>query len=138
MREVNDEKGIARGQIYLAETYQDQSLDSLAISYYSSGLEMYQSAKDYYREADALGNLSMAYLRQKNIEKAILYGNKSLEISQEKGFSRVSKDVSEVLFQAYKTRDHYEKALEMHELHLKMRDTIMSEENQRGGLQARV
>ena len=105
------------------------------IKYFNQSLGLRQEIGDRGGEAATLASLGMSYYSLNNYPRAIDLGSQALLISQEIGDIRTIKDASEDLFRAYKKSGDYRKALEMYELSVEMRDSVLNEENQRALIQ---
>jgi len=105
----------------------------------------YPEAMMYYRQAfqifDTIGSahgvamsrLSMAevFLQQERIQEACSNAEISLNMAQNIGAIEVSKNASELLYRIYKKQGRAWQALEMHELHVTLEDSIERDENKR-------
>ena len=82
-----------------------------------------------------LFNLSKAYLYKGDIEKANLYGQKSLIISKKIGFPSSIRDASEVLQKIAIQKNNYKRAYYMQKLYYKMDDSISNQSTKEGIIQ---
>lgn len=110
----------------------------MAADDFASGQTNYAAAHRLFEElgqskgvAATLAKSAKAYLSEGDKGKAIAHAKKALILAQENGLVTETTDAAEVLYGAYKAIGKHAEALEMHELHVSMRDSMLSEENQR-------
>lgn len=144
-REVDDQYGIASslsniGRIYKyqgdAEKIKGNEVTSdenyaMALDYYDQCLQIYKEIEYLKGEAIAYNYIGAVYSEQENFDQALLYSNKGLKLAREIGAAGETQEAAQNLWGIYKGLGNYKSALEMHELFISTRDTILSEENQR-------
>ena len=105
---------------------------------FQNAYECLKIAESYANDLNNEISLSYAYLYlgklffyQKDLQKAKKYLIKSMKISQNKSLKINISEGAELLYQIYYLNDKYEQALKMRNLHFKMKENILSEENKR-------
>ena len=102
-----------------------------AFEFYEKSSTLSLALGDPSSASASLGNLAHLYRETGNPSKAYEYDLRSLEFAKEAHEPRAIRDAANELYLFLKTTGNTTKALEMHELYITMRDSIMSEENQR-------
>ena len=118
--------------------YKDQGNYEQALDYFSKSLKICEEAGNNYGIAVSLGNIGDVYCKQNNTEKAISIGEKGLRLALEVGVVATIRDNSTFLFETYQKSGNYKKALEMHQLHIEMRDSIENIEVQKKSLKLKM
>ena len=129
--EMGSEGGIASIQNSIATTYRDQGNHEAAIKWYNQALELRQKMGLRDGEAGTLNGMARTYLDIKDYPNAIRYGENAQELARELGNAGQISSSAMVLYQCYKASGRTSKALEMHELWVRMRDSLKGEESQR-------
>ncbi len=97
------------------------------------GKEEYSKALDYSFKCIKLGrnyqlsDIGRIYFKMKNYQKAEEYAKKSFELAQKSGNPGSIGYNAKSLSDIYKAEKKFDKALEMYELHIKMRDSTQNE-----------
>jgi len=116
----------------LGAAYQSLEDYDKALAYYRMSLNAADSIGFAEGSSQALCNMARIDIDWKSdYGAAIIKLNRAMTLANEIEEPDDIRDVSKVLYDAYKHLGKDEKALEMYELHIQMRDSIMSEENQR-------
>ena len=102
-----------------------------AIAYIEQGLSMSEENGFKLGIVEGYKNLGEIYYQTGDYTKAIGNGKKSLKIAQALNAVDLIKDAAQILYKAYKAKGELFQAIEMYELHIAIRDSIQSEENQR-------
>jgi signal transduction histidine kinase len=77
----------------------------------------------------SLNNIGFLYLQQGNYNSALLFSRRALNMAKEVGAVSQTRDTARSLWEIHKNSGNYKQGLEMHELYIMMRDSILSEEN---------
>ena len=133
--ELGDKKGIASSLGTIGSIYGDQGDYGNAIDYYTSSLKIREEIGDKKGIAISLTNIGLIYHYQGDYLKAIEKCSKALSIAMEIGDIERIKDVSRNLWEINKKLGKHSQALEMHELHIEIRDSILSIENKEAIIQ---
>lgn len=109
---------------------------------YENALSYYQKSIKIKKEVDAKSGIAMTYHDMGavykdvgNYKKAIEYGNLSLNIAQDIGNATNIRDASQLLWEVNKKLGRSKISLEMYELFVTTRDSLISQENQKAILQ---
>ena len=111
--------------------YFDRAEYDTAYTYFKESYELFQSYEDESGSIIPMNNMGRIEFERGNNSKAIRLSSKALKIAEEVGNIMGINHASEFLYEVYKKAGNKAKALEMHELYLSSRDSILSEENQR-------
>ncbi len=130
-QEIDDKPGIAKSLGSIGMLYTTLKEYDKALECYNQSLKINQEVEDRQGQANAYGNLGAIYLALNEPAKAIAYLTTGLKIAQEIGVILEIQSASENLYKAYKQIGKKKEALEMHELTIKMRDSIYSEESKK-------
>ena len=114
------------GDIYRIQGYQDTAME-----YYTNSLKIQQKIGDKFGITNSLNKVGLVYLLQGDMTKAISHSTRALAIAKELNAANEIRDAASCLYKSYKAIGKRSKAFEMYELYITMRDSILSEENQR-------
>lgn len=129
--EIDDKRGVAASLVNIGNIYKEQGSYEESLDFYRRSNTVYETIGDKSGIASSLISMGNIHYEIDNYKKAIDYGLQALNIAQESGMVKVTKGASETLWQAYNKTGNYRQALEMYELYIQMRDSILSEENQK-------
>ncbi|HWY10560.1 MAG TPA: tetratricopeptide repeat protein [Bacteroidia bacterium] len=129
--EVNDVNGIGISLNNIGGIYNYLGDYDKALEFFNRSLAIRQKNNDKQGESISWNNIGGIYLKKKNFKLAEENCLKSLQIAKELGFPEFIRRTTETLKNIYKATGNHEKALEMFELQIKMRDSINSRESQR-------
>jgi len=129
--EMKDKPGISNTLGNLGLVYEDMLQPEVAKSFLYRGLQLQIEMEDNLGIASTQTILARIYFSQNDTQKALNYANEALTLSQQSGNPEEIGKAAEILYKVYKHKDDYSNALKMHKLHRLMRDSIMSEENQK-------
>ncbi len=129
--DLDDKQAIANTLNYIGSIYLDKSKLLLSLEYFQRSLNINNEIEEKIGIAKSLLYIGIVYQRSSNYPDAIKYGNQALNIAHELGVVKELARASELLFDAYKNIGQYKNALEMHELHVEMQDSILNETNTR-------
>jgi len=127
--ELGNKNGIANSLNYIGITYKEQRNYPKAIDYYTKSLKIREEIGDRNGIATSLNNIGSIYYKQGYLSKALEKSTKALYIAQKIGAVEIIKDASKNLWEINKYLGKHRMALEMHELYIQMRDSILSIEN---------
>jgi tetratricopeptide (TPR) repeat protein len=123
--EMGNENDISLSLSNIGSIYSEQGNYPLALEYLQKSLKIQEEIGEI-NIAYALIVMAEVYQKQKDYDKSIEYARKSLKIAQEtKALSDVG-DASKTLFNSYKLKGDYAKALEYHELYTLTNDSIFN------------
>jgi len=129
--QIGDKWGIAISLGNIGHIYKNQGDYASAIDNYTHSLTIMEEIGYKQGVAASLINIVLIYQEQDDYVSAMAYSIRALKLAQEVGTIVETKNAASALYEAYKATGHYEKALEMHELYITMRDSLESEENER-------
>lgn len=131
-RVVNYQGGIATSLHNLGRIYNSLGEENKALAYFKEAFAIREKLNDKHGIAGSLNCIADLMLKAKdkelqNIPLAKEYAEKSLKLAKEMGLPSDISSVALTLKAIYKKQGAFEKALEMHELYITMRDSINSE-----------
>ncbi|MBA3704440.1 MAG: tetratricopeptide repeat protein [Bacteroidetes bacterium] len=129
--ENGDKSGIALALGSIGAIYSAQMKYSEALKNHLAALKIQEEIGYKLGIANSYSAIGLIYQKQRDIVKAITYGEKSLALARELGVILSIRDASNSLFESYKRSGRYKEALEMHELFLQSRDSMINEKNQK-------
>lgn len=135
---LKDKKGISRVLNNIGTIYNEQGKLDMALVKYKESLEMTTALNDTKWMAVTLFNMGSVYLKQGNSTKADTYALRSLNLSKKIGHPELIRDAAEVLKNIYSSQYNWEKAFEMQELYVTMRDSIRNKKTEADATEQRV
>ncbi len=129
--QIGDLRGLGQAYNNLGLYYNRQNNFNKAMEYYQQGLTLKEEVGDRKGLSNGWHNLGSVYKNKGDYKTAIEYGLRSLELAKELNTLQTINDAAGLLYGAYKSTGQSKKALEMYELHIQIRDSIDSEENQK-------
>jgi len=139
IKEKNDDKqGMGNALNNIGLNYKKQENYSKAMEYFQRSLILFVELDDKKGQSALLSNLGNIYQIQGDYYQAIKYGKNALQFAKEVGAVMDIKIASKTLYNAYKKTDQHQKALEMHEIYLSMRDSIINKENTKAALRQQI
>lgn len=102
-----------------------------AMPYLMESLTIRKSIGDRKGAASSYIGLAKAEMMQGDMVRALSLADTALLMARELGVASGIRDAAELLHQGYRAQKRFPEALEMHELYMTMRDSIISVENQK-------
>ena len=133
--EIGEKRGIGSAISIIGVFYKDQGDYAKAIDYNTRSLKIFKEIGEKRGIAGCLNNIGDIYLDQGDYLKTMEKSTKSLSIAQEIGAIELIRNASSSLWKTYKKLGKNRQALEMHELYIQMRDSILSIENKEAIIQ---
>jgi len=127
--ELGDKHGMATSYNNIGNIYAEQGNYEQALEYHDRSLKINEEIGDKIGMATSYNNIGDIYADQGNYSKTLGFGKKALTLAQEVGAVLKIRSASKLLYNVYKKIGQPAKALEMHELTIKMNDSINSKEN---------
>ncbi|MDX2415013.1 MAG: tetratricopeptide repeat protein [Bacteroidales bacterium] len=138
--ELGHKIGISNSTQNIGSVYLDQDLYDKAIEFYFRALITYEELDD--KMGIAIININIANLnidladsvaktqiqRLNYLNKAVVYGNKSISLAREMHLIPVEKDASNSLMKAYGKLGNYKKSLEYAEIYISAQDSMFQVE----------
>ena len=134
-QEISYKRGMAISYNNIGFIYAKQGNYGQALEYFDKSLKIREEIGDKKGMADSYINIGLIYKDQGNYTKALDLGKKSLALAQEVGAVEEIKLASELLYDVCKKTGQPAQALEMYEIYIEMRDSIINEENTRALIQ---
>ena len=129
--EMGSKREVAMSLANIGSVYYDQGFYAKAFDFHTRSLKMNEELDNKSEVAASLNSIGSIYYKEGNFIKALEYGERGLALAQEiKDVNRV-KIVTELLWKVNKDIGRPQKSLEMYELHIATRDSILSESNQK-------
>jgi adenylate cyclase len=130
-KEIGHKKDIANALNNIGLLYGIQGQYAQAIDYHQQSLRVRQELGDKGGMANALGSIAGIHNLQGQHAQALDPAKQALALAQEVREPRVIKEAALQLYEVFKATGQPAAALKMHELFVTMRDSLISEENQR-------
>lgn len=100
-----------------------------ALTYLQRSLELTRELGQASAAGNVLHNISSLYQIRKEYDQSVIYGLQALELARSNNEKPLLEVVTQVLYEDYKELGQSEKALEMYEQYVDVRDSLRSEEN---------
>ncbi len=133
--EIGDKRGIGQSLNSIGNIYFEKTDYKEAMDYYSKSFEIQEEIGDKKGVSNALNNLGKTYQVQGDYNNALKYCNQALTLSRKIGVSQVTRDAAKCLWEINQQLGRYKESLSMYEIYITVRDSLLSEENQRGLIQ---
>jgi serine phosphatase RsbU (regulator of sigma subunit)/Tfp pilus assembly protein PilF len=133
--EIGDKKGIANSFNNISWIYRKQGDIPMALEYYQKSLKIREEIGDKKGMANSMCGLGYLYLEQGNLEKSKKMGVRGLLLARELDFPDQIERNADLLTKVYTKEGNYKLALEMRNLEIQMRDSILSEKNMKATVQ---
>jgi tetratricopeptide (TPR) repeat protein len=130
-RELGDKTNIALALSNMGSFYERQSNEAKALEYYQQSLMIVEEIGNKKWIASLLNEVGGIYYKNGEFLRAIGQYQKSLRVAKSIGAVVAVRDASQSLFKCYKSMGRYQDALKMHEFFMTMRDSVVSENNQK-------
>ncbi|MES2592250.1 MAG: tetratricopeptide repeat protein [Bacteroidota bacterium] len=136
--EIGDKNKIALALANIGTIYKKEENDQEAMNYFNRSLKMFEELGNEKWIASILKHIGDIYKKKNEIDKARETYQKALIIAQSSGLVSITKDASQSLSDIYKITGDYKNALKMYQLHISMRDSILSEKSQKQIMQQEI
>jgi serine phosphatase RsbU (regulator of sigma subunit)/uncharacterized protein HemY len=130
-KEIGDKKGMATSLDNIGIVYREEWENKKALEYFNQALLIRQEIGDKKGESYSLTHIGNVYAIENNYSQAIHYTSKAYDIAEELGVPALTKTVSKSLYNDYKAVNQYKLALEMYEVFIAARDSLLSESNKK-------
>lgn len=127
---IGDRHGMAIAMNNIGNIYQTLKNYDNALDYYDDALKIYIDIEDLQGLSNNYNNIGSVYLELNDLKNAFQFSNSSLRIAKQINAILEIRNAANTLYQIYKKENNFTKALEMHELYLVMKDSIVKKENQ--------
>ena len=133
--EIGDKNGIAYSLHNIGTIYYNQLNYEKANDCFTRSLKIYKEIEDKYGIAYSLNMIGKASYYQGDFDKAMNYSKRSLAIDQEIGEINGIKSTAKRLWTWNKELGRFKESLEMHELYIETRDSIVNVDMQKKNIQ---
>lgn len=128
-KEVGNDYGVGIILNNIGTIHEQKANMKKALEYYFESFEIRKKSGEKRGLSIVMNNIGSVYLELGNQAKAKEYLTQALQLSKESGYiNQVEKSASN-LYDFYKRQNNYKEALKMHELYVKMRDSVNNEKN---------
>jgi len=133
-KEINYKTGIAYAYNNLGNVYRQQGNLQKALEYQMLGLKIRADNGDKAGLSGTYYNFAVIYQEMHDLKKATSYGEKALQVAREGNSSEKIRESAFLLYEIYREGKHFEKALDMHLLFIKMRDSTNNEASRKASV----
>ena len=127
--QLKDNSAISRTLNYIGLIYLDQNDYTEALKHFQRSLRISEDIGEKIGIARSNTYIGSVYYEMGDNIITIQHGKKALDITQELGAVKDIKMASALLYDAYKSAGRFAYALQMHELFIEMRDSLLNEAN---------
>ncbi len=128
---IDDQQGMAYSLKYIGELYADEDSLKMASSCFAQSLNLFTVLEDSWGMAKVQFLLGQIYLRNEELDSARLMGELSLMNAQLLGYPSDIRDAAKLLADVYRALGNYKVALEMSDLYMQMRDSVLNDETKK-------
>ncbi len=130
--QTNDRSGMANSLVNLGINFQDdQKKREKALEYYTRGLSLYEEIGDAKGMATTLNSIGLMHNSKGDFAQAIAFSSRGLQVAQQAKLPLETMNAASALWGFYKADGQNDKALQMHELYIALRDEMTSAANER-------
>ncbi|MEO8589111.1 MAG: adenylate/guanylate cyclase domain-containing protein [Flavobacteriales bacterium] len=135
---LHDTVGDARGMGYSLRNIAGIELEmgevDAALQHARQSLAQFEASDDKRGRATALTMMGTAQERAGRTAMAIELGEQALTLARELGYPQQLRDAAGLLGRIYRTRHLWQPALEMNDLYIRMRDSVVNEDARRSSI----
>jgi adenylate cyclase len=102
-----------------------------AVNYLEKSLTIRREIGDRKGMASSFSGLAETEMLRNNVVRAVNLADSAIVIAREVGAVSVIRDAASLLHRGYRSLGRYQQSLDMHELYMTMRDSLISTETQR-------
>jgi serine phosphatase RsbU (regulator of sigma subunit)/Tfp pilus assembly protein PilF len=128
---INDQEGTATSLGNIGLIYENKNQNKKALDYYLRSLEKLKEIDDQDGISYTLSNIGNVYLKENNLPKAYEAAMEAFDIGKKINFPQDIGDAASVLQNIYRKQNKWKEALEMHDLYITMKDSLVNEETQK-------
>lgn len=132
---INDDSGIAMSLNNAGNVYFERKEYDLAKEYYEKSLIHEKKINSKRGISTSLMSIALVLYEQGNYKRALVMAEDAFKLAEEVDGITEKRDAAKALWKIYKRQSRFADALKMHEMFIEIRDTILSEENQREVIQ---
>ncbi|MCF8239058.1 MAG: tetratricopeptide repeat protein [Saprospiraceae bacterium] len=131
---AGDITGVGISYSNMASYYLDRENPDTVILYAQKSIAQFEQVDDWLGIAYAYATLAQANKLKGQPRKAIEWAEKAMDIARQFNETKLVQETARILSDNYRSIGQLDKALEMYDLNITLKDSIQSEENQRGVL----
>ncbi len=129
--QVENNRGMAAALNNIGIIYFDKGDLENALDFHLRCLKIQEELESKKGISAAYNNIALVHQKKGNHQEAIKLAQKSMDLAVESSSPIEIKDAANTLFNSHKNTGNYKMALEMFELFVSTRDTLVSEENEK-------
>lgn len=137
-QEINNKYGYAQTLGNIGTVYGLQGDINTELKYYDESLKIREEIGDKEGMTSFNINIAWSMLTIGKLNEALNFANKGMLLAKELAYPDKIRSSAHVLTNIYKHQGKYEKAFEMYELEIKMRDSINNEETQKAAVKKQL
>lgn len=130
--------GTARAYDQIGEVWFSRKDYPQAIYFYEKALPIFEKENDFKGISDVHSHMARTYLRDDNPAEAKKHALAAYDYALKTGYPQELADASSVLYQVYSREGNYKEALSMHEVYMKMSDSLDAEDAVKIAVQERI
>lgn len=130
-RELSDQQGISISLNNIGQLYILQKKYPQALNQFEKSISEGENINDRGIRSSSLNAIGHIHIVKNDFAKAISYVTDALEIAQEVGNVEKIRDASKNLYQIHKELKNEKMSLQMHELYIEMRDSLLDRNAQK-------
>lgn len=134
-QQVGNQRGRAAVIHNKTELYFNADQLQEALDNEMQSLKIREELEDKEGLTASLHTIGQIYFRKADLQQAYIAARKSLSIAQQVGNPKFIQDAAHLLYDIYKKEGKYKPALEMHELRIAMRDSLINQDLRKKNLQ---
>ncbi len=131
---VDDARGMGYSLRNIASIELDQGEADAALRHAQQSLAQFEASDDKRGRATALVMMGLAHERGGRTAEAVKLGRQALTLARELGYPQQLRDAAQLLGRIYRAQQLWQPALEMNDLYIRMRDSVLSEDARRSSL----
>lgn len=126
--EVEDFRTVTNAINNIGASHERVGSFEIGLSYYLTALDRFQEEKDYWGEANTMGNISMVYFTMQQFDKAEQLSNQALVISKEHAFLELEKFGTENLAEILEAKGEYSSSLALRKYAQVLQDSLYNQQ----------
>jgi tetratricopeptide (TPR) repeat protein len=138
-QKIDEETGNKNGQApnldNIGNVYASQGDYSKALDYHFKALKINEEIGNKRSQAVNLGNIGRVYVEQKKYKEAYTYLSQAIQLGEEVGIPYQLEGFYNSQSELFTQTGKHQEAMEAYKKHIMYRDSVLSEENQKAGVQ---
>ncbi|MCB9335790.1 MAG: tetratricopeptide repeat protein [Flavobacteriales bacterium] len=137
-KEINTPEGVAQSYSNLGLFYFKMGQIDKTKSYYNKAIKIREEINEQEGLGNSYLNMSEFLISQGRYQEAEDYGIKAMKIAKQLGFTHDIESSANILSKIYEKKNNYRLAYDFYKLHIELRDSLFSEENQKSVLTKQI